>query len=205
MFSPLKGRAFRTFRKAETLSHELNYLFWECTTRCMLDCLHCGSDCRVDSTHPDMPAEDFLSALDTIDKPVKNFIVALTGGEPLLRNDLETVGMEIRQRKMRWGIVSNGHLYSQERHKALLNAGMGALTISLDGLKESHEWLRNTKGSFARVERAIADGTDPLTILNDCRAGMDRVGELYSTGEYFLSELMMSAWIFELKNNFFSK
>ena len=97
MFSPLKGLAFRKFRKAETLRHELNYLFWECTTRCMLNCLHCGSDCHVDSTHPDMPAEDFLRALDTIDKPAKNFIVALTGGEPLLRKDLETDSSTVRE------------------------------------------------------------------------------------------------------------
>jgi radical SAM protein with 4Fe4S-binding SPASM domain len=63
--------------------------------------------------------------------------------------------MEIRKRGMRWGMVSNGHLYDPQRHKALLNAGMGALTISVDGLEESHDWLRNKPGSFARVDRAI--------------------------------------------------
>jgi len=47
------------------------------------------------------------------------------------------------------------------------------------------------------VEQAARDHVDPLLILNDCRAGMDRVGELYSSGEYFLSELMMSANIFK--------
>ncbi|MCK4879896.1 MAG: TIGR04133 family radical SAM/SPASM protein [Bacteroidales bacterium] len=164
MFSPLKRLAFRKFRKAETRLHELNYLFWECTSRCNLHCLHCGSDCHVASDHPDMPVEDFLRALDTIQKPAKNFIVALTGGEPLLRNDLETVGLEIRKRDMRWGMVSNGHLYDRERHISLLNAGMGALTISVDGLEESHDWLRNKPGSFSRVDRAIelAAGTERL-------------------------------------------
>lgn len=33
------------FRRVETKTHELNYLFWECTTRCNLHCRHCGSDC----------------------------------------------------------------------------------------------------------------------------------------------------------------
>lgn len=47
------------------------------------------------------------------------------------------------------------------------------------------------------VGQATRDGMDPLLILNDCRAGMDRVGELYSTGEYYLSELIMSATIFK--------
>ncbi len=48
-----------------------------------------------------------------------------------------------------------------------------------------------------RVDQAIAEGRDPLAILNECRDGMDRVGDLYSTGEYFLSELIMSADIFK--------
>ena len=47
------------------------------------------------------------------------------------------------------------------------------------------------------VDQAIADGKDPLAILNECRAGMELVGDLYSTGEYFLSELIMSADIFK--------
>ena len=48
-----------------------------------------------------------------------------------------------------------------------------------------------------QVEQAIDQGSDPLNILNECRKGMDRVGELYSAGDYFLSELMMSANMFK--------
>jgi radical SAM enzyme (rSAM/lipoprotein system) len=102
-----------------------------------------------------MPVEDFLSALDTISQPSPGFIVAFTGGEPLLRNDIEKCGMEIRKRGMRWGLVTNGYLYSRERHLSLLSAGMGALTISLDGLEDSHNWLRNTSSGYNRVLDAI--------------------------------------------------
>ena len=55
---------FRLFRDNETRVHELNYLFWECTTRCNLHCRHCGSDCSVQSREPDMPLQDFLRALE---------------------------------------------------------------------------------------------------------------------------------------------
>jgi len=102
-----------------------------------------------------MPLKDFLDALDTIKDPSDLFIVVLTGGEPLLRNDIEICGREIRKRGMRWSLVSNGHLYTRERHNSLLNAGMGALTISLDGLENSHNWLRNSPGSFEKVSNAI--------------------------------------------------
>ena len=92
-----------------------------------------------------MPLADFLSALDTIDSISNNFIVVLTGGEPLLRSDIEFCGREIRKRGMRWGMVSNGYLYDMEMHIVLLNAGLGALTLSLDGLEDTHNWLRNSK------------------------------------------------------------
>ena len=187
--------AFRKFRRAETHRHELNYLFWECTTRCNLNCRHCGSDCRMDSTHPDMPLEDFLRALDTIEKPAENFIVALTGGEPLLRKDLETAGMEIRKRGMRWGMVSNGQLYDRERHKSLLNAGMGALTISVDGLEETHDWLRDRPGSFARVDRAIELAADSKRLNFDVVSCINRrnLHELPSIYNYLFSK-GVKAW-----------
>lgn len=155
MIQSLKKRIFRRFKKLETDVHELNYLFWECTSRCNLNCLHCGSDCSKDSSIKDMPLEDFLSALDTIKPKARNFTVVITGGEPLLRKDLELCGMEIRKRGMRWSMVSNGYLYDQQKHNSLLNAGLGALTLSLDGLEDTHNWLRNTKNSFLKVDAAI--------------------------------------------------
>lgn len=155
MVSFLKTYAFSKFKKAETKKHELNYLFWECTTRCNLNCLHCGSDCSKDTSFPDMPINDFLKAIDTIKTIPRNFTVVFTGGEPLLRVDLELCGMELRKRGFKWSIVSNGHLYDKQKHIKLLNAGIGALTISLDGLKESHNWLRNNKNSFDIVLNAI--------------------------------------------------
>ena len=161
----LKEYAFRQFKKMETRGHELNYLFWECTTRCNLNCIHCGSDCAKDSAFKDMPLDDFLTAIDTIEDKAPNFTVVFTGGEPLLRNDLEQCGKELRRRGFRWSMVSNGHLYNQERHYSLLNAGMGALTISLDGLEASHNWMRNSSTSFQKVLNAIELATS-ATRLN---------------------------------------
>lgn len=146
---------FLKFKKQEAKIHELKYLFWECTTRCNLHCLHCGSDCKKDSKQKDMPMADFLSAIDTIKADFKPISVVFTGGEPLLRNDLEECGKELRNRGFRWGLVTNGLLYTNTRHNSLLNAGIGALTISLDGLKENHNWLRNSEKIFDNVDKAI--------------------------------------------------
>ena len=147
----------RLFQWNETRVHELNYLFWECTTRCNLHCLHCGSDCTAAGGEPDMPAEDFLRAFDTIPREErgKRFTVVMTGGEPLLRPDLPEIGMQLRQRGVGWSIVSNGYLYDVKMHQRLMNGGLGALTISLDGLEAEHDWMRGREGSYQRTLRAI--------------------------------------------------
>ena len=148
---------FRLFRNNEIKVHELNYLFWECTTRCNFHCRHCGSDCSILSREKDMPLRDFLSALDTIpaDARPKGFSVVLTGGEPLMRPDIAEAGAEIRKRGFGWGMVSNGWLYDEKMHVRLMKAGMGAITISLDGLEESHDWMRGVPGSYRRAVKAI--------------------------------------------------
>ena len=153
----LESWLHRRFRQLETDVHELNYLFWECTTRCNLHCRHCGSDCALDSGDKDMPMEDFLRAFDTIPKEElqHRFTVVLTGGEPLMRKDICQIGMELRKRRVGWGMVSNGQLYTQEMHQRLMAAGMGALTISLDGLGEDHDWMRGRKDAYARTIEAI--------------------------------------------------
>ncbi len=148
---------FRLFRANETRVHELNYLFWECTTRCNLHCRHCGSDCKDCSGEKDMPFDDFLRAFDTIPNASKTnpFTVVITGGEPLLRPDLPEIGRTLRNRGVGWGMVSNGWLYDKAMHERLMAAGMGSLTISLDGLEDDHDWMRGRQGSYSRALNAI--------------------------------------------------
>ncbi len=177
---------FRLFRDNEIRVHELNYLFWECTTRCHFRCRHCGSDCSVQSREKDMPLEDFLTALDTIpaDHRPKDFTVVLTGGEPLLRPDIVQAGAEIRRRGFGWGMVTNGWFYDASMHERLLGAGMGVLTVSLDGLEASHDWMRGMPGSYRRVLTAIGLFTkeprlnaDVVTCVN--KRNLSELPEIY--------------------------
>lgn len=155
--NPFKRWLFRIFRKNETAIHELNYLFWECTWRCNLSCRHCGSDCKAEACVQDMPFDDFLNAIKPLEKryPRNTTVIAITGGEPLLRKDLSDCGRALRQHGFQWGIVTNGMLYDEARHKELLAAGMGSVTVSLDGLEETHNWLRQHPESFRQALRAL--------------------------------------------------
>ena len=137
--------------------HPLRQLFWECTLRCNLACRHCGSDCRATASTKDMPMEDFGKVLDSVARSTNphQVMVNITGGEPLMRPDLEACGRMIYEKGFPWGIVTNGLALTQARYKSLLASGLRSMTISLDGLEDNHDWMRGRQGSFKRAADAI--------------------------------------------------
>jgi len=188
---------FRRFRKNEATLHPLRYLFWECTLRCNLQCLHCGSDCVAKPEVPDMPAEDFLHVTEQISRfqNPEEITVVLTGGEPLLRSDLTSTGRRLREQGYRWSIVSNGYLITPVLLNQLVNAGMGAITISLDGPPNEHNWLRNNPDSYRRAYEAIIQvarhrrlNADVVTCVN--KRNIDRLPEI----QELLSETGIRHW-----------
>lgn len=142
--------------------HELQQLFWECTLRCNLHCLHCGSDCRTVSETKDMPLEDFLPVLDdvrTVMDP-RRILVITTGGEPLVRPDICECGKAIRERGFHWGMVSNGMLLDERMCNRLMESGLETIAISMDGFEQDHNWLRENPESFASAENAVKNLVD---------------------------------------------
>ncbi|MBP1675954.1 MAG: radical protein [Bacteroidetes bacterium] len=156
---------YNQHKKNQAKLHELTYLFWECTLRCNLKCIHCGSDCTSDALVPDMPGEDFMKVLDDI-KPYVNphkTMIVLTGGEPLLRKDLAACGMEIYKRGFPWGMVTNGYALTRTKLNQLLAAGLRSVTVSIDGLNaETHDWMRGIQGSWTKaIDAATLVATTP--------------------------------------------
>ena len=135
----------------------LQQVFWECTLRCNLNCLHCGSDCRKDDMPKDMPFSDFAKVLDEIasEKDPSQIMIITTGGEPLVRKDIIECGKEITRKGFIWGMVSNGMLLDMEKLRQLIDAGMKTIAISLDGFEEDHNWMRGNSSSFRKAVRAI--------------------------------------------------
>lgn len=190
-------QAFNEYKKTETRLHNIKMLFWECTLRCNLNCLHCGSDCAYDVKTPDLPFDDFLKAilpLKNVYKP-DSITVAITGGEPILRKDLPHCGRELRKHGFRWGIVTNGYDYTPELHGLLLGAGMGSITLSLDGLESSHNWLRNNNQSFKRAVSALELITSSSRLFYDVVTCVNQrnIDELDKLKD-FLIERNVRAW-----------
>ena len=138
--------------------HELSTLFWECTLRCNLACRHCGSDCRTDVVQPDMPLDDFLRVLDEQVTPhvdPASVLVIFSGGEVLVREDLELAGREVSRRGYPWGMVTNGFALTERRLRGLVDAGLRSVSVSLDGFEREHNHIRCNPLSYGRALDAL--------------------------------------------------
>ncbi len=69
-----------------------------------------------------------------------------------------------------------------------MSAELAEIRIQLGDLEEDK--------LLAAVKRSLAAGDDPLAIVEACRAGMEEVGRRFSEKEYFVSELIVSAELF---------
>lgn len=166
---------FAAALRKEADGHPLRQLFWECTLRCNLACRHCGSDCKLSPSSPDMPFEDFEKVLLRIREAYDphHVSIVVSGGEPLMRDDIAKCGRRMYELEFPWGMVSNGRLMSDRKIDELLGAGMRSATISLDGLKDKHNWMRGCPDSFDHAVHAIERfakepnfGFDVVTCVN---------------------------------------
>lgn len=104
-----------------------------------------------------MPFADFRRVLESVKEHYDShkITITLSGGEPLMRPDLAKCAREIYDMEFPWGLVSNGWLMTPSRIEELLGAGLHGATISLDGLKEEHDWMRGHENSFEHASQAI--------------------------------------------------
>jgi len=85
----------------------------------------------------------------------------------------------------RWGMTSNGTLIDAEKARRLKECGMKTISVSIDGMKDSHDAFRRTPGGYDRAMRGIqclidAGGFKEIqvtTVIN--HSNMDELDELY--------------------------
>lgn len=119
---------------------------------CNMQCLHCGSGCK--QPLPDeLTTEEALSLCDDIADMGLTWIT-LSGGEPLIRQDWPQIAKRLSDRGVIPNIISNGWLVTEKTAQSAKESGVGTIAISLDGLEESHDFMRK-QGSFKRVLNAL--------------------------------------------------
>ena len=135
---------------------QLRYLFFELTMRCNERCLHCGSRCG-DEKCAELPLEVYQQILDEVKSEFSPDLpqICITGGEPLLREDFFDILGYAHRLGYSWGMTSNGTLITQDVARRLAEVGMRTVSISLDGLKEQNDFLRQTPGGYDRALQGV--------------------------------------------------
>ncbi|MBR1864208.1 MAG: radical SAM protein [Ruminococcus sp.] len=139
----------------------LRNLFLELTMRCNERCIHCGSSCGEVECE-EMPFETYKRVLDEVkeDMGTKGIMLCITGGEPLLRKDLFEIMGYAKSIGFNWGMTSNGTLITPETAHKLYEAGMATISVSVDGLEETHDAFRRTPGGYRKAMAALQNLVD---------------------------------------------
>ncbi len=128
-------------------------LFIEVTSRCNARCEHCGSNCENKILEDEISADYLKNTLLDISKHYnpKKILLNITGGEPLIRKDLFEIMDYANKLGYRWGMTSNGMLINDDIIKKMNQTNMETISISIDGMKQTHERFRNVPGSFDKI------------------------------------------------------
>jgi len=136
----------------------LEIVIWEATTKCNLHCIHCGSPPQHIT---ELTADEVIGAFKNIREQFgtdKIKYIAITGGEPTVREDLLYIIQEIKSLGFKHiAMQTNGHRIGEENGyiDKLIEAGIEGIGLNIDGTEETHNWLRNNKDSFNLSVRAF--------------------------------------------------
>jgi radical SAM protein with 4Fe4S-binding SPASM domain len=129
------------------------------TKRCNLLCRHCynSSGLAEDnqlSERIELSTEEILSIIHNYSGIVKEGNITITGGEPLMRSDIEIIIMNAKQFGHHIALFTNGTLLNNDICSKLLKY-LDSIQISLDGTnKDVHDSIRGI-GSFEKTWSAI--------------------------------------------------
>ncbi len=144
---------------------EFDFLIqWHLTERCNLRCSHCY---QTGACGPELDLSEVRDALDEIaemfDAWADSYSLSLapsfniTGGEPLLREDLFPVLDALGKRGYPVFLLTNGTLVDRQKARLLNEAGVRGVQVSIEGCDEVHDSIRGP-GSFDRA----TDGVEHL-------------------------------------------
>ena len=113
------GEAELTYRGKVTFSEKpaLYNLFWETTLRCNAKCKHCGSRAGENiNIEDELTTDEIKGALRSIATKydAQKIFIDVTGGEPLVRQDLFEVMKFAKDLGYNWGMTTNGILINDE-------------------------------------------------------------------------------------------
>ncbi len=130
-------------------------LSWNLTKRCNLRCRHCYID-AASACSDELTTEEALRVLHEIAEVNREVLMILSGGEPLLRPDLDRLVSRSAALGMMPVLGTNGTLLTAEVARHLAACGLVGVGISLDSLvPERHDDFRRLEGAWGGAVRGI--------------------------------------------------
>jgi len=127
---------------------------WELTRRCPLSCRHCRASAADREFAGELDTAEgfrFLEGVAAFARP----IMILTGGEPMLREDIYRLAEHGTALGLRMVMAPCGLLMDRENTRRIRAAGIQRISLSFDGAdRETHDSFRQSEGAFEAVLRA---------------------------------------------------
>jgi heme b synthase len=134
----------------------LRLLAWETTRRCNLACLHCRAAAGSGPYPDELTTAEGQKLLDDL-ATMGQVVVILTGGEPLLREDIFDLAAHGAGRGHRMVMAVNGTLLTPAVATHLKDVGIQRVSISIDGADAaSHDRFRAVDGAYDGALAGIA-------------------------------------------------
>lgn len=128
---------------------------WETTRACNLACVHCRASAITEIQQGEWTTQEAFKLIDEI-VSFADPVIILTGGEPLLREDIFDIAKYGTDKGLRMVMGTNGILISPDVADKMKAAGIKRATVSLDGAtRESHEAFRKVEGCYDLAVQGI--------------------------------------------------
>ena len=164
------------------LTHRPLCISFEVTYACNARCRHCHLGGPVANETRASPAE-----FGKISQWLRPVVAQISGGEPLLRKDLEEIVRAIHRPEGPPFIVvtTNGALLNRKRYESLRAAGVDEFSLSLDYPDERHDDFRGIPGLFRKIESLVRElaPLDEKAITLSCVIQNDNFKDLLRLAE----------------------
>jgi len=137
------------------MMNELRMIAWEITRQCNLSCIHCRASAQQGPYANELSTEECLKLVDGI-AAFSTPVIILTGGEPLLRDDIFDIARHGSDKGLRMVMAVNGTLVDETAARKIQDASIQRISVSIDGATaESHDRFRQVPGAFDGALRGV--------------------------------------------------
>jgi len=165
---------------------------FQTTTACNLDCLYCYAEAgeKRDNELNTQEAKHLFKDL----KKMGVYVLVLTGGEPLLRPDLDELIQFCAREGLHCSLATNGLLLTRDRALKLKELGLNRFHFSLDGSNEEINSRFRKKGFFAGILRGLDSAVSTrLPVSVQTMITRNNIDDLENIGKLLL-ENNVSVW-----------